>query len=86
MASKAKCTLCLGEGIKESILQDYPHLADLLSKVRTCPEPDEIDPCTKKKSAYQEHIKNCFAQKNVHGFSPETMKLCAKEWREKNPK
>lgn len=86
MARKTKCTPCLGVSIKEYLAQlKDPRLSMVIKEIPDCSEPMGVEVCGSKRapSAYQQHIRSCFTAKNVHGFSPETMKECAAAWRAK---
>lgn len=87
-----RCKSCLGEDIKDAIrgLED-PQVTKILDGIPTCDSPTGMQFCGGGKRGggakrapgpYQLHVRECFARRNVHGFSPETMKSCAQEWRE----
>ncbi len=81
----AGCKPCIGEGIKSSLLKEYPGLEELLDKIPTCSEAlgIELCPCAEEgggrrrkraPSAYNTFIGSCMKQ-------GKGMKDCAAEYK-----
>lgn len=84
-----RCKPCLGEDIKEAILQGAPHLKDTLALIADCKDAKGLDLCgqtKKKRSAYQEWTSQCLKAKKLTKFDPGALKDCARQWRERKEK
>jgi hypothetical protein len=96
--AKAKCVSCIGQAVKEVILERIPDLRRDLEAIPDCPERVAVMICQpvargrsrrtgekRAPSAYNQFISQCMKAGNIHGREEAAgrMKTCAADWRQR---
>jgi len=94
---KAKCVSCIGQAVKEVILERIPDLRRDLEAIPDCPERVAVMICQpvaggrsrrsgakRAPSPYNQFVSQCMKAGNIHGREEAAarMKVCGAQWRQ----